>query len=244
MFNDNYTEEFKSYKIALNMFIQLDWRWSTNIPMIQSLIKLYNPELVVESGIGDYSTPAITSGKFKQYIGIDTDKNWLDRAKMSNKDTRCDFRHHIIHEEITIGTFLKDVSSETIDNISNYYTLLCDEIKINNLHTKMFFVDGATCTRKIAICNSFSAFDIIAFHDCEPEGIPWYDYYFNDVLQKNYKRITYITPGSWTGCFIKKELFDKNIFKECIPYIKEWENTNNIFNTKLVLGDGLKNTKK
>ena len=123
-----------------------------------------------------------------------------------------------------------EVSKEKLESFDFYYKQLGKEVYQMKEKNKMLFVDNHNCCRTSAINNAGPFFDIIAYHDCEPNGIPWYGYYFNDTIKNNYKKYYLKTSKSWTGVFIKNGL-EHNLFQTILPFIEEYnlevgENTN------------------
>lgn len=190
------------------MYIETDYTWSTHQPIIQSLMEIFVPRYILELGIGIYSTPTFMRYDFDKYIGIDNDKNWLGHITSSIKydEHKCKFMYHYLNDDVVYNTLPKFVSSDLKENIKQYYTQLLKEVKTEALFPKLMFVDNFTCCRTLAINTLYDVFDIIVYHDDEPAGTPWYEYYFVEDIYKDYDKYTLITPRSWTSCFIRKNL--------------------------------------
>ena len=203
------------------MKIANHYEWSTHIPLLKSLTEVMQPKLIVELGTGLHSTPIFLQSTAENLYFIDNDQAWLSHVQESNTfDDRCTVRYHGLGEEILLGTFLRQLTEEKKTEISNYYTALSTEINSIAVSPKMLFVDHYTCARTLSINLLFESFDIIAYHDCQPKGTQWYEYYFNQSLLDNYELHYLRSPTSWTGCFIKKSFNDYSTLNKVLrPYI-------------------------
>lgn len=219
------------------MNIVNNYEWSTHVPLNKILVEEIKPELIVELGTGLYSTPIFLQSQAKKLFFIDNDTEWLNEIKNKNKfDERCSVIHHDLGNEIHLTTFLKELSEEKKNEIFNYYKKLEDEIKKIELFPKMLFVDHYTCARALSINALYSSFDIIVYHDCQPKGIRWYEYYFEKNLHLNYDSYFLTSPTSWTGCFIKKSLQIKsNLCLSIDKHIIEYCNDNDLVKSQMVL---------
>lgn len=199
--------------------LETDWAWSTNRPLLKALVKEFNPELIVEIGVGAYSTTCLNTQP--NYIGIDSDEEWLDKL---NEEISFSGNHEFRYQDIgqlPLATKTWEVSKEQMSSFDEYYQNLKKEIDLRSESLKMLFVDNHTCCRTSAINNAGPAFDIIGYHDCEPAGIEWYSYYFSEDIKNNYKKYYLKTWKSWTGVFIKNDL-SHNLFETINPFILEY----------------------
>jgi len=204
-----------------------NWSWSTNKPLLSSLVEVAEPKFILELGTGLHSTPIFLNSNCKDIIFIDNDQRWLNHVKRRNvfKPYHKTFFHDL-GPEVSIGAFPKELTKAKKAEIKDYYNKLLDNISILDKFPKLLFVDHFTCCRTLAINTLYKGFDIIAYHDCEPRGVRWYEYYFEKELENNYSHYKLRTPRSWTGCFIKhgSDLEDKlegNIKKHIQVYSKE-----------------------
>ena len=207
-----------------------DYEWSTHGPLLKTIIEVLNPKLIVELGTGLYSSPIFLSSSAEKLFFIDNDQEWLNHVKENNNfDSRCVSIFHDLGEDIKIYTFLRELPQEEKNKIINYYTDLSATIEKESSTPKMLFVDHFTCARTLAINTLFDKFDIIGFHDCQPDGIKFYEYYFNENLHKNYNLFFLTSLTSWTGCFIKKSFNIESTLKtNIIPFVKDYCKENNL----------------
>ena len=207
------------------------WDWSTHQPVIKAILKEFHPDLIVELGMGNFSTP-ILSSQDGRYVGIDNDSEWFNfvtkEYHLEGKDIRLqEIKHPIAYKWNQL------TDQEQIDIIM-YYQLRQIEFSFDRGKMKFLFVDNHTCARTQAINIMGIAFDIIVYHDCEPAGIPWYSYYFNDQIRVNYDKYELQTPRSWTGCFIKKGI-EHNLTKTIEEFLVEYQNQVNCKDIKFVM---------
>lgn len=215
-----------------------DYSWSTHQSMLQTILYTFKPELLVELGVGKYSTSVLLDYNFKELICIECDSDWLQFIKNSvSPKENVTFIHHDLGKEITLGTFLYQLTEEQKENIIHYYEDFSKKISEKNLQPKFLFVDNHTCCRTLAINTLYKDFDIIAYHDCEPLGIKWYEYYFKEDLEKEYDHYILKSPSSWTGCFFHKKLnITESVFiNNSIPYIEEYCKKVGLDNDRIIL---------
>jgi hypothetical protein len=218
------------------MNIDTNWAWSTHLPLLKSLVEVAKPKVVVELGTGMHSTPIFLNSGAERMIFIDNDKAWLDKVVSSNAiNNQSKFIFHDLGKEIKINTFPNELSKEKKDEITKYYVELGNTIQTYSDSPKMLFVDHFTCARAIAINTLFDKFDIIGYHDCEPAGIAWYGYYFNELLHQNYDHYLLKTSKSWTGCFVRKTVnIDNALHENIIKHIDDYRIENNIKSTSVI----------
>jgi len=187
------------------MDIQRQWYWTTHRALLQTMMKFFNPEFIVEMGMGEYSTPLFMDFEPNKYLGIENDIEWFDHMKGTVPD-KYQVELHTLPDSVTIKTFPKELTDEQRGKIVEYYLNLGSRIDKVQATNKFLFVDHFTCARAIAINILGKHFDLIAYHDCEPAGVTWYEYYFNEYLKNDYNHYELQTPKSWAGAFIKKEI--------------------------------------
>lgn len=183
------------------------YAWSTHKPLLTSLVDVVDPGFILELGVGMHSTPIFLNSKCKDIIFVDSDDEWLEYVKKNNL---FDDRHELIFHDLGPGKgrkiFPRDLTPEKRLQIVEYYKNLAVKVSSRPGIPKMLFVDNMTCCRTIAINTLYKSFDVIAYHDCEPLGITWYEYYFEEGIKNNFYHYTLVTPRSWTGCFINNRL--------------------------------------
>lgn len=209
------------------MKIDNSYGWSTNKPLIASLLEITSPKFIVELGIGMHSTPLFINSGCEDIIFIDSDKGWLDYIRLNNVfGPRHQTLFHDLGPTKLKGVFLKHLTTDQRLGIVSYYEDLSEIVADNSGFPKMLFVDNVTCCRTLAINTLYKEFDIIIYHDCEPKGILWYEYYFNKELIHNFDNYILKTPKTWTGCFINPKLnieeeLQANIKHHVLTYSKE-----------------------
>lgn len=215
------------------MEIEDYYGWSTHRPLLQTLVAVYKPQFILELGVGVYSTPIFIDYTPKELMCIENDEKWFNHMK--SKFSGCNIILHKLDDSIDLDTFPKQLTKEQTNNITNYYNNLCKQLQSNDSHLKMLFVDNFTCCRAIAINTLYKAFDIVAYHDCEPKGIDWYEYYFVDDLKKEFNSYMLKAPASWAGVFIKHDLDQSKLYTTIIPYINKYCGENRLNNKQVYL---------
>jgi hypothetical protein len=181
---------------------------STHIPVLRAVIRDYNPLFVLELGIGIYSTPVLVKSN---YVGIENNSEWIGRIKTLFPD--ADIRHH--ETDIKRGTFPKELNREQIGEITIYYRSLV----IPDIHPNFLFVDNYAAFRTIAINELRDKFDIIAYHDCQPE-VTGYEY--DKVNKEGFNSYYLKSPTSWTCSMVRIGIDSGKLDLPLREYLNDW----------------------
>jgi len=190
-------------------------------------MNMFKPKLVLELGMGLYSTPLFVSYNPEELICIDNDENWFNEMKIKFND-KCKTLLHKLDSNISIETFPYQLTDEQKKDIIEYYMKLATVIQNKNVLPKLLFVDNFNCCRTLAINTLYNNFDIMIYHDCEPKGVSWYEYYFVENIKIEFNHYILRTPANWTGCFIRNNIKQDRINEIIIPYIKQFCNENKL----------------
>jgi hypothetical protein len=189
--------------------------WNSHQPLIKAVMDLYKPQFVLELGIGENSTPIFMSYNVN-HLCVESNKEWIGHIKSKYENLNVIY-HNL--EDIQIGTHLNEITEEQKLDISDFY----DNINLPDLNPRLLFVDQYTACRTISINTLRDKFDLIIYHDCQPDGIEFYNYdLINDT---GFVRYFLKTPISWTGLLVK-EINDKGFgaLNDIIyPHIKEYK---------------------
>ena len=208
---------------------ELHWSWKTHQPLIRTILKNYDPDFVLELGLGIFSTPLFLHNPKINYLGIDNDKEWLAEIMQQHPANRF-FYHEI--EGVELGTKVHQLNDAQKSSIQSYYSLLREEIQKSRATINLLFVDNHTCARTYAINGLFDLFDIVMLHDTEPQAYPWYSYVFSEKLTNNYKKIDYITSSSWATAFINKATYKDSSLSGSEVFAREFEAENGVTGTR------------
>jgi hypothetical protein len=186
------------------MDIQTTWWWSSHGPLLNAAVEVFRPNFILELGCGKFSTPILASAGVQTWC-IDNDPDWLQMVKSTMpSDSKVEFFFHDLGPEVKIGTKPFELSPSKREELIHYYEELGR--KIPQVPRSLVFVDQFTAARTFSINALLGKMDVILFHDCEPAGIPWYEYYFDENKTESYELYTFKTPVVWTGLFVRKSL--------------------------------------
>jgi hypothetical protein len=183
---------------------------STHIPILRGVVKEYNPLFVLELGIGIHSTPHLVHSN---YLGIENDLAWIERVKKLYPDM------NVIHHptDLKIGTNLKEITPQKEEEIAEYYKRL----NIPDLHPNFLFVDNYVAFRTLAINELSDKFDLIAYHDCQAEGVEQYQYY--RLKKEGFNSYYLKSPTSWTCLMVRSEIDKGRIDLPIAEYLRDWK---------------------
>jgi len=190
------------------------YRWSTHQPVVKAMVKLIKPELIIELGVGRYSTPMFAKFDAKKIIHIESERGWLDLVCKENSNVitdKSEFRHHDISNLgiTSIKTLPSELTNEQKIKIDAYYNALATEIKTMPYKSSVFFTDGFAACRKSTIECLTSITDVMIFHDAEKPVAYGYDK-LSLELYNTHDEYLLKTATSWTGFMIRKGLSNFN----------------------------------
>jgi len=178
-----------------NMEIGKTWQWASHQPLIKGVLKLYEPKFILELGIGENSTP-LFQGYY--YLGIENNKEWIDTMGCYNMNFLW---HDLDRTELT-----------------DFYRGLT----IPDVSPRLLFVDNYETCRLIAINTLRDKFDIIIFHDCEPEPGARVNHY-GMINSEGFNVYFLKTPLNWTGVMIRNDKGFNELLNVTNPFIKEFK---------------------
>ena len=196
------------------------YRWSTHQPVVRAMVELINPEIILELGVGRYSTPLFVKFPAQKIIHVESEQGWLDLVKKENADgitSKSEFRHHDIAplgiESIKIlPSQLNESQKSAIDN---YYQSLATEIEIMPYKSSLIFTDGFASCRKSTVDCLTGVTDVMIFHDAEKPEEYGYDK-LEPKLYETHDEYLLKTATSWTGFMIKKDIATEERINEVI----------------------------
>ncbi|MFA5758315.1 MAG: hypothetical protein WC942_02930 [Clostridia bacterium] len=196
------------------------WAWRTHQPLIHWVMTALSPELVVELGMGCYSTPLFLKYSPKQLICVENDLEWM---RYVQKKYKFKTSYSVLFHEvpgISIGTLPMDLSIDTRNAVIEYYQNL--KAKFESAEHRILFIDNFTAFRQLALTYLCGGMDAIIFHDCEPNGVEVYDYDLTGIT--GFDLYILKSPSSWTGLLLCQRLgiMEDQLRKEIQPFIFEF----------------------
>lgn len=181
-----------------DMDIGKEWIWASHQPLISGVLDLYKPKFVLELGIGENSTPMF---KDIQYLGVENDYEWVKKVR----------------EEFGMKVIWHNLDKQTVTLLEYYKGLQFPET-----HPSLLFVDNYESCRLIAINALRDRFDLIIFHDCEPEPGARINHY-GMINSEGFNVYFLKTDKNWTGLMVKIQSAIDNGFQKlvdsCYPHI-------------------------
>jgi hypothetical protein len=220
------------------MDVQTSWWWSSHAPLLQASVTVFRPDFILELGSGQFSTPIFDATDVTVW-SIDNDLEWIQKTKsLLSPASKVELVFHDLGPEVQIGTKSHELSDAKRDEIIRYYDDLCR--RVPKASCKFAFVDQFTAARTLSINALLGSFDVITYHDCEPAGIPWYEYFFDESKCEQYDLYTFKTPVVWTGLFVKRSIaFDAfELCRLCKQHSDQYAKKNNLDPTELFLQRG------
>lgn len=204
------------------------YRWSSHKPVIYTALELLKPELFVELGMGFFSSPILFQSDVKKVLHIENTQEWINLIKDKHNDIIDENKSEFLCQKVDnlkLATKYEQLSNEQKESIKNYYKDLSSKVDKMNYKGKIMFTDGFTALRRLSIDILTNHFDMAIYHDAEDTETYNYQNIKKELTNQNDHYILK-TKTTWTGFFIKKDIYDKNKLKEIMntsvqKYIKE-----------------------
>lgn len=190
------------------------FKWSSHTPAIRTALQLVPPQLVVELGVGNYSTPLFLQSSAQRIVHIENNKQWLDDIQAQyHQPGRNEFRWHSLPDKVKNSTLAPSLPTQLIEQCQQYYQNLKQEVADHKTGPKLLFVDHYASLRTLAINVLTHQFDIVIYHDAEVPEV--YEYqHIDTALSETFQHWTLKTASSWTGFMIRKNLIDAEILHQ------------------------------
>lgn len=186
------------------------FKWSSHNPVIMTALDLLRPSLVVELGVGNFSTPLFLASSATKIWHIENDRPWLDHVLEHFKvDDRSDFRYHEISDRVNKSTAWSTLPTDLQAAQHTYYTGLAHEISQIDITPRLLFVDHFTCVRTLSINLLANQFDWVIYHDAETPEVYGYQEIDRD-LGHDFDQYELRTSSSWTGMLIRRDRIDSS----------------------------------
>jgi hypothetical protein len=187
-----------SLKTNKNMEIGKTWQWASHQPLIKGVLDLYKPQFVLELGVGENSTPLF---KGYAYHGIENNPDWID----------------LIRQKYDIAITFHDLDKQTTP-LAEYY----GSIALPMLFPRLLFVDNYESCRMIAINTLRDRFDLIIFHDCEPEPGARINHY--EMINSEGFMVYFLkTPANWTALMVRDDFGFAELLQAVNPHIANFK---------------------
>lgn len=160
----------------------------SHVPVVKEILSKYNPDFVLELGIGKFSTPLFIG---RDYLGVENNIEWFNYIWDLYPDMK--FMYHNV-EPIQVSDDPRLLTEEQIADISQFYKSL----PIRKHNKSLLFVDQYAALRALSINILRDKFDIIIYHDSECR---YYDY---DRVDKEGFKVSVYGDKVQTAVMIRK----------------------------------------
>lgn len=188
------------------------FKWSSHKPVLLAALDLFKPRLILELGVGNFSTPVLIDSPADRTIHVENDGSWLAMVQEQHGDhTGSEFMHHSLPFYVTKSTRAQDVDPATLQSAQEFYQDLKQQMTTPSC---LIFVDHFTCLRTLAINTLFSAADCLIYHDAETPEV--YDYQRIDQSSPDFDRFVLKTPSSWTGFWVRRSVISSDLMRRAV----------------------------
>ena len=205
-----------------------EWKYASHTPLIKGILDLYKPDYVLELGCGMYSTPLFLAADV-EYHGMDNDMKWVNHIK---KMLGVSITYHDLGG-IDRATTWNELSELQRMAIREYYVAISRGL--SDVQTKLLFVDGFACTRRIAIDVLKGFFDVIVYHDSQPKRKVYvnavnakdrtpsmFGHMYDQSPEPGFGKYHLKTIRNWTSVMVKEDKGFIALKESVAPYIEEF----------------------
>jgi hypothetical protein len=197
--------------MALNTPHELAQTWGGHQPILKALMQHLEPNIVVECGCGNFSTPICQEAIF--CLSVEHDPKWAESVRSSfgkRGDSSC--RAWFVHEISGAynGTKLDELTPAQKHAIDRCYARIADDFTDIDL----LFVDTFTAARPAALIHLGPLAQVIVLHDTEYTSPAHYRYGLADDVLREMHHYSYRPEGqtaeghryTWTDVFSREPL--------------------------------------
>lgn len=184
------------------------FKWSSHRPVIQTLLKLLQPQFIMELGVGNFSTPVLLASDARQIMHIENDQPWLDHVTQQfSNDTRSQFLFHDLGPGVKKSTAWSVLPEQWQRQQTQYYQRLATDHVPQHLSPRLLFVDHYTCLRVLSINVLADHFDAVIYHDAETPDTYGYQHIRADLADQ-FDHWQLRPNSSWTGFMVRRGSID------------------------------------
>lgn len=189
----------------------------THLPVLSSILEVFEPLGIVELGVGLKSTPLLYNYG-KELLSIESDLEWLKKVEQvvapRNDVTMV---HHDIGHDVNVKTKYNQISAQVLEECMEFYNALTKDKYFDFL-----FIDHVSGLRIHTLIELFDRFQVVAYHDAQHPG--YYFDRFSSVDSSDYLHFMFESLGVYTGVLVHKKHSEKiEAFEEALKnYGKEY----------------------
>jgi hypothetical protein len=145
--------------------INVAFEYGTHLPVLKSIVEVFQPRGVLELGAGKFSTPLFYH-HVKKVVTVETDEKWIQEVAklLAPRDGFALIHHSLPH--LIPKTRIGAISQRTKNECVKYY----QEIIERNPGLDFLFIDHISGLRAWTLFNLYKRFDYIVYHDAEDKG--------------------------------------------------------------------------
>lgn len=208
--------------------LKKDLRWGSHLPLTRAIIASFPITGALELGAGVNSTPVLFNN-LKYVVSIEADLSWIEKLRSEKIVVETETKklvHHSVPSYINRGTVRAEIDPHILQSASAFYASFI------NTNLNFLFVDCYAGFRLQALDDLHERFDVIAYHDAEPQEDKWYSY-SSFKASPEYTHVVDRTFLAHTGLIVSKKL-QNNMHAFFATYQNEAQAYANKFNTEAI----------
>jgi hypothetical protein len=145
--------------------VNLEFEYGTHLPVLKSIVEVFQPRGVLELGAGKFSTPLFYH-QVEKVVTVETDHKWIQEvARMLPPRDHFSLLHHCV-PHLTSKTRFGAIPQHTKDRCVKHY----QEIIKHNPALDFLFIDHISGLRAFTLFALYDQFDFVVYHDAEDKG--------------------------------------------------------------------------
>ncbi len=174
------------------------FEYGTHLPVLRSLLDVFQPHGVLELGAGLHST-ALFHRSVKELVSIETNEKWVAEMRRTIPQ-----RQHftLLHHRFAFNerTRYREIPQAAKDEaVRHYEAVLAGHPKLD-----LLFIDHVSGLRSHTLAALHPRFDLVAYHDAEDQGYGWQQHDFDHSPTHFHFILKTFVPH--TGVLIRREL--------------------------------------
>ena len=174
----------------------------THLPVLQSILEVFQPNGIMELGTGLKSTPLLCNYG-KTLISIESNLEWFEKVKLCvPRRDKFEFIYHDIGYGVHVKSKYRQISNEIKKECLEFYLGFIEKFYLDFL-----FIDHVSGLRVSTLIELFNRFSIVAYHDAQHPG--YYYKKFLNIDSSNYLHFMFESLGVYTGILIHIKYVEK-----------------------------------
>jgi hypothetical protein len=179
--------------------------YGTHMPVLHSVLNVFNVSGVLELGCGLFSTPLFANATVAGVTAVENGAEWYKSVRDKLVSSRTTVLYH--YSGVALGD---QVVTVTVRNkhLLDHAILFYESILTSTPTINMLFVDHYVSLRAIALLKLYEKFDLIVYHDSEDGQYKYEENFVRLADLTDFKHVSYRVTRPWTDVLVRNHLYE------------------------------------